>query len=341
MQLGCSWPAAVDEGPFGHRPRVDEPHACDEAAAHPADRNRMAAGIELDSDIVPGIAISACQEAVAVFPDEPRFRLQLARAFLSAGKPEQAIPELELAAKAGYAPALHYLGQAALDYYWSSRDPGDAEMAREYFEAAAAEFPPAAQMLAGFELDLSGFEAPNIVLDLYLHRFDRLNDARIVAAEYGLGMQEFFTTAFNPTENYCPAILARRAIEYDLEDAAAGNAQSGPERILYNGGIWLATKLGSVLDPVWQGDVERYRKHLRNLGARDAQHLAETAGCSSLVAERIYSGLSAFSEQRRPLREYVDLLLDGSYKELFSERLPEAPSEPMTAELSQKESDDE
>lgn len=331
-QLGCSWQDLSKEGPVGHRPLAHEQHACDDAAAHPADLKRKTTGIESEADIVPDSAITACQLAVKTFPDEPRFHFQLGRGFLAGRKFEEANAEFEVAAAHGYSPALFYLGQAALDYYWTSHDNEDAEIAREYFEAAAADFEPAAQLLAGFELNLDGFEAPNVILDLYQQRFDRLNDARVVVAEYALGMQEFFANLYNPMESYCPAILARRGIEFSLEAAAAGDATSGPERILYNGGIWLASKFGSVLDPVWQGNVDRYRKHLRNIGGRDAHHLAETVGCSSVVAERIYSGLVQFSKERRPLRQYVDLLIAGSHKELFSDKVSEAPAEPNTTE---------
>lgn len=82
---------------------------CDILAAHPSDTQRMAEGVS-DDQIVPRLAILACEDAIDLDADEPRFTFQLGRALLAGGREEEALALFQEAAEADYAAAWAYLG---------------------------------------------------------------------------------------------------------------------------------------------------------------------------------------------------------------------------------------
>lgn len=105
---------------------------CDILAAHPDDPQRMTEGVD-DGDIVPALAIIACQRLLEETPDSARANFQLARAYLAQDEKLKARNSLVRAAQEGYAPALAYLG----DFYqfgWTL-DP-DLEKARKFYQQA-------------------------------------------------------------------------------------------------------------------------------------------------------------------------------------------------------------
>lgn len=98
----------------------------DELAAHPDDltKPKGVRGVSdeaLNSEEALEKAIAACADAVALFPEEPRYRFELGRALALAGL-DDAKPHLEFAAKKEHAAALYYLatlednGLTALDH---------------------------------------------------------------------------------------------------------------------------------------------------------------------------------------------------------------------------------
>lgn len=87
---------------------IDE---CDLLAAHPADPDRMSDGV-LDDQIVPALAILACEDAIDTDPDDPRFVFQLGRALLAVGREEEAFARFQEAANDDYAAAWAYLGDS-------------------------------------------------------------------------------------------------------------------------------------------------------------------------------------------------------------------------------------
>lgn len=109
---------------------------CDILAAHPADPERMADGVA-DDEIVPRLAILACESAIESDPEDPRFVFQLGRALLSLGRKEKAFELFQKAAAADYAAAWAYLGDCyqfglgtkvngklAFDAYKKAREKG-------------------------------------------------------------------------------------------------------------------------------------------------------------------------------------------------------------------------
>jgi uncharacterized protein len=85
------------------------PTACDSYAASPLDPQRKAAGIP-EEKINPVLAIPACLSALRSFPDSPRFKYQLGRAYRSAKNFREAMGWFQQAGRNGYAPAEAVLG---------------------------------------------------------------------------------------------------------------------------------------------------------------------------------------------------------------------------------------
>jgi tetratricopeptide (TPR) repeat protein len=83
--------------------------ACDRAAAHPADPDRTAPGVERKAmDLAQ--AEAACRAAVAADPRDARARYQLGRVLFYQGKAAEAVPQLEAASTTGYRQAIFVLG---------------------------------------------------------------------------------------------------------------------------------------------------------------------------------------------------------------------------------------
>jgi len=296
---------------------AQQTHECDIQAAHPDDIMRFAVG-KADGEVVGVLALRACSEAVRQFPYEPRFHFQLGRALAALNRRDEAAKAYEMAASMGHLPAKFYRAEAILDAYWESGSEAEYEKAVHILEEVKVSFAPAAQRYKEVVFSLEGFQNPRIIEALYRGDVERLNRARILIALYGLGMQEFLSTEWNPEENDCPAYLIDPSINYDFDSAIAGDPRNTLERLGYDlmflGAEW-AGKL--FIDPTWKGDMTKWRDYYKSLGRRDAQFLAREYGCRSPVTKKLYSGLIKFAKARRPLSEYAEQLSKGSGKELF------------------------
>ena len=92
-----------------NQPAVATPDACDLAAGHPSDPERVGPSVEY-ANLDPQIAIPACEKAVAAYPDNMRFKSLLARAFDKAGRGEEAAALNLIVMKAGYLGGYHNMG---------------------------------------------------------------------------------------------------------------------------------------------------------------------------------------------------------------------------------------
>jgi len=92
-----------------NQPAVATPDACDLAAGHPSDPERVGPSVEYAS-LDPQIAIPACEKAVAAHPDNMRFKALLARALDKAGRGEEAAALNLVVMKAGYLDGYHNMG---------------------------------------------------------------------------------------------------------------------------------------------------------------------------------------------------------------------------------------
>ena len=122
---------------------------CDQTAAHPDDPLARSKGIT-DADLDASAVITNCEAEVAADPVSPRLPFQLARGYLKAGRAEDAIEQLVVAAKGGHGGALAYLGDLYLD--GGAGFEADPVLAHSLYERAAkAGFTPAKTILAQFE----------------------------------------------------------------------------------------------------------------------------------------------------------------------------------------------
>ena len=160
-------------------PRSDEASVfdlvteCDVLAAHPDDPERMATGVA-DDDIVPRLAILACEDAVADDDDEPRYVFQLGRATLAKGDKDAALKHFKDAAEAGYAAAYGYLGDAYQFGLGVAVDPKAAY--KNYEKAVQGGFEIAKSQLEQLSFERSEFTAS------YLEWFFRSDLDRIHTA---------------------------------------------------------------------------------------------------------------------------------------------------------------
>ncbi len=84
-------------------------HDCDTLAAHPADTERVAPGVQWDL-MNARAAIQACAQAVEQHPDVLRFQFQLGRALLRAKRRDEGLPYLFAVADKGYSAAFANIG---------------------------------------------------------------------------------------------------------------------------------------------------------------------------------------------------------------------------------------
>ncbi len=122
-----------------------EVNACDELAAEPLDIQAVTEGVYPNDIDVPR-ALVACREAVAAFPDVPRFRFQYGRALYADGNFEEALAMVRAALDAGHVRAGYFLGRL---YQLGAAVPRDPARAIPLFEAAARKGDPYGQYSLG------------------------------------------------------------------------------------------------------------------------------------------------------------------------------------------------
>lgn len=128
-----------------------EPDACDAAAAHPSDPDRVGAGVPT-AQVVTHVAIPACRAAVEREPEEARFRYQLGRALVywaraNEASADEGVAHVRAAAERGYRQAEFVLGLlyaergdrcAAEPWYKAAADQGLKSARLTYVDEAVA-----------------------------------------------------------------------------------------------------------------------------------------------------------------------------------------------------------
>ena len=112
----------------------DIPDDCDYLAAHPADPMRVSEGLD-DADIIPVLAMQACQNSLESPTNAARQQFQMARAVLASGNRQEALQWFLTAANSGSVIALVYLGDAE-QFGWIA--PPNPAKAYQYYQAAKA-----------------------------------------------------------------------------------------------------------------------------------------------------------------------------------------------------------
>src|SRR5262249_29456500 len=103
---GASPPSA---GPSNQSVPVTE---CDQLAASPFDANAVAPGVDAGG-IEHARAVPACEEAVATYPESPRLRFQLGRAYSAKGDRDRAIADYSKTIELRPTHALAYTNRGA------------------------------------------------------------------------------------------------------------------------------------------------------------------------------------------------------------------------------------
>jgi TPR repeat protein len=129
--------------------------SCDQLAASPNDVTRTAPGV-WHGAIDPTPAIDACAQAAALFPDEPRFAYQYARALYSANRFGEAFTLFQRAANAGHKTAR---AQVAMMTLAGLGTVGNQTAAIAALEAAAEDDNPFAMAILA-ELQMAGRGLP-------------------------------------------------------------------------------------------------------------------------------------------------------------------------------------
>ncbi len=302
---------------------------CDKLAAAPEDAGRWATAVK-DPDIVPALAAKMCLAAVSDSPKVGRFQFQLGRALLAGERQEEAEKAFQKAVDLGYCPAKFYLGLFVLENAKAANDPDMAGKAGQLMQESR-ECGYAAQV-DKLIFTTEGFGNPKIIEALWEGRITDLNQARLLVAAYCKGIHDYINLEFFPTGQACPGFVAKPEIGYALDAAIAGDPRPETliERPIYDWLRELTKAVGVWVDPVWQGDIEKYKAYLHGLGRRDAIFMTEKYECRSEVTETLYGQVVAFAYAKRPFAEYSSTLMT-KWKELFAEQVngppPGAPSQ--------------
>lgn len=132
--------------------QVDGVHPCDQAAGHPADPSLPSQpGLGVDDNALDAPkAITLCQNAIAAYPNVPRFKFQLGRAYLKADRFEESVEQFVAAAEQTHGGALAYLADLHLDGAPGIESNPNLALSL-YQKASEAGFAPAKAVLEQFE----------------------------------------------------------------------------------------------------------------------------------------------------------------------------------------------
>lgn len=172
-------------------------HDCDTLAAHPADTQRVAPGVQWDL-LNARAAIQACSQAVRQYPDTLRFQFQLGRALLRAKRRDEGLPYLFSVAEQGYNAAFANIGGT---YQY---DLGNYSEAHKWYLRGA---------------ELNDVNAQTHLAEMYFQGSG-------VKKDYGEALRWFLPSAKNgyPLSEYYVGLIYQkgdRAVQQDHEKAIA------------------------------------------------------------------------------------------------------------------------
>ncbi|ACE85010.1 tetratricopeptide repeat protein [Cellvibrio japonicus] len=286
-------------------------HPCDEFAAHPNDPGRWAKGVE-EEEIVPGPSIKSCRDAVADYPDTPRFHFQLGRVLLKNEQYEEAIESLTTAAESDYGPAFAYLA----DIYQSGLlGEADLETAESYYDIAIKSgFEPAIYAKQGLhdtDQEADGFDASKftngpILKALYDGDFDSLLQSnQFFISKYLVSLNSYFSEPFNYHDESCSSYAHPRIVRSlgtnQLEYLGVGLDGSMEERA--ESGLALTLKIFASIAQDGGSELMKAGMDIAELEAaanRDGVLLARTYGCENPVFIRLYENLESYATKQPP-----------------------------------------
>ena len=239
---------------------------CDLLAAHPADPQRMADGV-VDDEIVPRLAITACQAALKKAPNDPRHSFHMGRAQLALGRRAEAKTYFDAAAKQKYAAAFAYLGDM---YQFGLGVQANAATALDYYKKALqGEFQPAEDQIKQLTFDPSLFVS-SAIAELYNRTFDIG-----ATAKEPLLRNYVFNVVLNTMEecgSYLkPGSLARFYL------------------FRYPKGSWSAEQEEDIMVMIQT-----------SVGEFDAKTFLERYGCNGPVAKRVFANMDHYFGSFKP-----------------------------------------
>jgi TPR repeat protein len=256
---------------------------CDALASHPHDMERHAVGVA-DDQIIPGAAIEACEHAVKVSPDLARVRFELGRAYWSANRDSDALLAFSTAAKAGYAPAMKYIGDAYLEGRGlPSRTQADTYKAIEWYkqsgDAGFSEgkqaFQETSERLSKLTLDESAFNKGNYIHDIYYN-----------TSEDGIS-PIFFTTY---VQAFVEELGGDKLLYVDQQCRPLIN-QLGLTALNFAQMISLLPMFKDQNSLIMGGLSMLGSDYAKDFGVRDATALVDRYGCKSPVTKRILQNI--------------------------------------------------
>ncbi len=247
----------LDE-PFSAFDLVSE---CDLLAAHPSDAERTAEGVTED-EIVPKLAIIACQTALEDDPTEPRYAFQLGRALLAVNREEEARAQLVNASNASYAAANAYLGDI---YQFGLGAEVSVALAKDYYEKAAA---------LGFEPAKAQLEQINFEPSLYISK----TISAFYSKDFGTVTQQSKSAALR---NYVYTFVQSFANECELK-------LDPPSLVrLY--------RYRYPEDYSWEAEMDNVIIGIQTeIGESDAGVFVERHGCEGPVAKTTFANINEF-----------------------------------------------
>lgn len=274
---------------------------CHTLSAHPSDRNRSAAGVS-DTELAPGIAIPACERAVAASPDDTTLVFELGRSLWIGGRDSEALAKFAESAERGHAGAMKYIGDAyvegrglppnveaniqeAANWYRKSSDAG--------FVDADTALTEAEQQIARNTFDPKIFQNGKFMEILYNGDFSNI-EAPIALAYYAKGLvQGLDSNESIFLDQNCKAMIGRLGSQVvDISQFAAFIKQFD------NAGKNNEEPVETFLKILLQKGGEPY---FLDQGQRDATVLynKDVLGCDSEVTKKVVNNIMITSNNNR------------------------------------------
>ncbi|MCA8902567.1 MAG: hypothetical protein KDA53_15105 [Hyphomonas sp.] len=233
---------------------------CDLLAAHPEDNQRMADGVA-DDEIVPRLAIMACEDSLAEDPEDPRFAFQLGRALLAAKREQEAMTHLNSAAANNYAAAEAYIGDV---YQFGLGTTADPEKALEHYKKAVdGKFEPAKGQVKQIEFDRKLYISRSIG-QFYDEEYGKIRESSDIL------LRNYLFNFTNSLMDECdPFLTPGNLVNFYLYRYPPGKFSLDQEEDI---NVAIQTELGE----------------------HDASIFVERHGCEGPVAKRMFANMNRF-----------------------------------------------
>ncbi len=248
---------------------LDLVEECDILAAHPDDPERYADGVA-DDEIVPKLAIMACEAALEEAPEEPRFRFQLGRALLAVGKKAEAFTHFQQASADDYAAAWAYLGDTY--QYGLGVDANTQKAFDAYKKSVALGFQIASTQIDQLQFNASMYTGEFLSL-FYSGDFDSITRKSNDQGIRSITRNYVFNLVLKLTEE-CQAVLRPSHV---------------PTFYLYRYPGWWTLAADEDVTVAIQTSIGEY----------DAQAFVRRHGCDGAVAKYVFAQMDKFFSQAR------------------------------------------